>query len=49
MTTEATSTYDIFRIYMISALLAVFLQWGTTGAAIMAIYLTPTRGKISDV
>ncbi|KIL56921.1 hypothetical protein M378DRAFT_133577 [Amanita muscaria Koide BX008] len=36
--------YDIFRIYMISTLLAVFLQWGTTGAAIMAIYLTPTRG-----
>ncbi|KAM6492277.1 hypothetical protein JOM56_012001 [Amanita muscaria] len=36
--------YDIFRIYMISALLAVLLQWGTTGAAIMSIYLTPTRG-----
>ncbi|KAK2465076.1 hypothetical protein APHAL10511_002884 [Amanita phalloides] len=36
--------YDIFRIFFVSAGLAILLQWGTTGAAIMAMYYTPTEG-----
>lgn len=36
--------YDLVNIYVKSAMLAIFLQWGTTGAAVMAMYLTPTIG-----
>ena len=36
--------YEFFSIYIRSALLAAFLQWSTTGAAIVALYFTPTRG-----
>ena len=41
---DAFHFWDNFSIYVTSAFLAISLQWGTTGAAIMAIYLTPTRG-----
>ena len=34
----------IWRGMLFSALLALFLQWGTTGAAIMIAYLTPIVG-----
>ncbi|KAK2465070.1 hypothetical protein APHAL10511_002878 [Amanita phalloides] len=37
-------SYEIFSIFAMSACLALFLQWGTTSAAVMAIYLTPARG-----
>lgn len=36
--------YDVFSIVFRSALLALLLQWGTTGAAIMADWYTPTKG-----
>lgn len=36
--------YDVFSIVFRSALLAILLQWGTTGAAIMADWYTPTKG-----
>ncbi|KAK2465067.1 hypothetical protein APHAL10511_002875 [Amanita phalloides] len=39
-------SYEIFSIFLRSAFLANFLQWGTTGATIMAIYLTPTKGQL---
>jgi hypothetical protein len=29
-----------------STFLAIFLEWGTAGAAVMAMYLTSTRGEI---
>ncbi|KAM6492327.1 hypothetical protein JOM56_012051 [Amanita muscaria] len=41
---DNTHYYDLVNIYVKSAMLAIFLQWGTTGAAIMAMYLTPTKG-----
>ncbi|KAF8345426.1 hypothetical protein F5887DRAFT_180604 [Amanita rubescens] len=37
-------SYEIFTIFATSTLLALFLQWGTTGAAIMAMFFTPTKG-----
>jgi hypothetical protein len=39
-------SYEIFTIFATSTLLALFLQWGTTGAAIMAMYFTPTKGRL---
>ena len=44
--TTSTHSYDFFSIFVRSALLALFLQWGTTGAAIMAMFLTPTKGQL---
>ncbi|KIL54990.1 hypothetical protein M378DRAFT_18353 [Amanita muscaria Koide BX008] len=41
---DNNQVYEFLFIYVRSALLALFLQWGTTGAAIIALYLTPTRG-----
>ncbi|KAM6492326.1 hypothetical protein JOM56_012050 [Amanita muscaria] len=41
---DNNQVYEFLSIYVRSALLALFLQWGTTGAAIIALYLTPTRG-----
>ena len=35
---------EVWKGIGISALLALFLQWGTTGAALMIAYLTPTKG-----
>ncbi|KAF5348996.1 hypothetical protein D9758_012735 [Tetrapyrgos nigripes] len=29
---------------LVASLLALFLQWGTTGAALLIVWLTPTRG-----
>jgi hypothetical protein len=40
-------TYEIYSIFLTSAFLAIFLQWGTTGAAIMAIFFTPTIGQFN--
>ncbi|KAK2465066.1 hypothetical protein APHAL10511_002874 [Amanita phalloides] len=37
-------SYDVFSIVFRSALLALFLQGGATGAAVMATYLTFTTG-----
>ena len=37
-------SYEIFTIFARSVFLAMFLQWGTTGAAVMAMFLTPTKG-----
>ena len=42
------TTYEIYSIFARSAFLAIFLQWGTTGAAIMAQYFTPTKGRLID-
>jgi hypothetical protein len=42
------TTYETYSIFARSAFLAVFLQWGTTGAAIMAQYFTPTKGRLID-
>ena len=39
--------YEIYSIFLRSAFLAIFLQWGTTGAAIMASFLTPAKGQIN--
>ncbi len=41
-----THSYEIYSIFVRSAFLAIFLQWGTTGAAIMAIFFTPTQGQL---
>ena len=41
--TEA-HTYEIYSIFLRAAFLAIFLQWGTTGAAITAMFFTPTKG-----
>ncbi len=41
-----THSYEIYSIFVRSALLAIFLQWGTTGAAIMAMFFTPTKGQL---
>ena len=38
--------YEMYSIFLRSAFLAIFLQWGTTGAAIMAMFLTPTIGQL---
>jgi hypothetical protein len=40
-------TYEIYSIFLRSAFLAIFLQWGTMGAAIMAMFLTPTKGQLN--
>ena len=40
-------TYEIYSIFLRSALLAILLQWGTTGAAIMAMFFTPTKGQLN--
>ena len=40
-------TYEIYSIFLRSAFLAIFLQWGTTGAAVMAMFLTPTKGLLN--
>ena len=39
--------YEIYSIFLRSAFLAIFLQWGTTGAAIMAMFFTPTKGQLN--
>ena len=44
---ETHDSFDTFKIFATSALLAIFLQWGTTGAAIMAMFLTPTKGRLT--
>jgi hypothetical protein len=41
-----THSYETFSIFVRSALLAIFLQWGTTGAAVMAMFFTPTKGRL---
>ena len=38
--------YEICSIFLKSTFLAIFLQWGTTGAAVMAMFLTPTKGQL---
>ncbi|KAF8621770.1 hypothetical protein AX15_007507 [Amanita polypyramis BW_CC] len=38
------TSYDVISIFIRAAALAIFLQWGTTGAAVMAMYYTPTKG-----
>jgi hypothetical protein len=43
---RTSDSFEIFTIFARSAFLAIFLQWGTTGAAIMAMYLTPTKGQL---
>ena len=42
---RTSDSYEIFTIFAISVFLAIWLQWGTTGAAIMAMYFTPTKGQ----
>ena len=37
-------TYEIHGIFLNSAFFAIFPQWGTMGAAIMAMFFTPTKG-----
>ncbi len=39
------NTHGFFNIFLISAFLAILLQWGTTGAGIMAMYFTPPKGQ----
>ncbi|KAF8621761.1 hypothetical protein AX15_007500 [Amanita polypyramis BW_CC] len=41
---QSRHSYEIFSIFFRSAFLALFLQWGTTGAALVSIYFTPTKG-----
>ena len=38
------NTHGFFNIFLTSAFLAIFLQWGTTGAGIIAMYLTSPKG-----
>jgi hypothetical protein len=35
---------DIWKRILIASLFAIFMQWGTTGPAILIAYLTPTQG-----
>ena len=35
---------EIYKRIVVASVLALFLQWGTTGASIMIAYLTPTVG-----
>ena len=37
--------YEFFDIFLTSAFLAILLQWGTTGAGIMAMYFTSPIGQ----
>ena len=39
--------YEVYTIFLRSVFLAIFLQWGTTGAAIMAMFFTPTKGQFN--
>jgi hypothetical protein len=39
-----TISPDIWKRIFIASLFAVFIQWGTTGPAILIAYLTPTQG-----
>ena len=39
------NAHGFFNIFLISAFLAILLQWGTTGAGIMAMYFTPPKGQ----
>ncbi|KZP14862.1 hypothetical protein FIBSPDRAFT_979392 [Athelia psychrophila] len=35
---------DTFPRMFVAALMALFLQWGTTGAAVVVVWFTPTKG-----
>ncbi|KAG5333926.1 hypothetical protein C0989_004640 [Termitomyces sp. Mn162] len=37
---------DVFSRIVIASLIALSLQWGTTGAAVVVVWFTPTTGKL---
>ena len=37
---------DVLSTSLIAALLSLLLQWGTTGAAVIVVWFTPTKGKL---